>query len=207
MQPGTIGTDPGRRSEPLQILDDRRHGDVVAFGHTRVTGQRPPRRQRLRRRQCRIKPRHRTHHSPRCRRPIAQRVAPRRPGNRITARQQPLECFGCHVTRQPQPGSLCAGPQAGCLARRLGQVARVVPRRRRGRPGIERRDPHHEDSLLPAGTCLSIISRVVRVVMVGGASGLDRECELGGAARCGGAGCAFARACGSGSRIADGGGR
>ena len=79
MQPAAVRTDPGRRPEPLQIVDHRPHGDVVTLGQAGVAGQRPPHRQRLRRRHRRIKPGHRPHHPTIRQRPIAQREPERRP--------------------------------------------------------------------------------------------------------------------------------
>ena len=64
MQPAAVMSDPRRRPEPLQMRQRRGDGDIVSLQEPVVARQRPPHRHRLRRRERRIKPRHRLDHPP-----------------------------------------------------------------------------------------------------------------------------------------------
>ena len=118
VQPAAVGADPGRRPEPLQMLQRRRHGDVVSFEQTVVTGQRPPHRQRLRRRERGVEPRHRPHHPTVGRVAVEQLPTQRCPRNRVTARQQQLQRLDVDRAGQAEPGRLTARPLPRHLTRR-----------------------------------------------------------------------------------------
>ncbi len=72
VQPPTVVTDPGRRPEPLQMLQRPGDGGVVGGEQPGVAGQRPPHTQRLRGRERGVEPRHRPHQTPVCPTPVHQ---------------------------------------------------------------------------------------------------------------------------------------
>ena len=161
MEAAAVGADAGRRPEPLQMLERRRHGDVVGLEEPVVAGQRPPHRQRLRRRERGVEPRHRPHHPTIGREPVEQLATQRCPRHWVTARQQRLQRLDVDRARQPEPGRLATRPHARHLARRGRQVLRVVRRRRRRRRRVQGRHPQHRPGHHPrplAGTCLNLTS-------------------------------------------------
>ena len=168
---------PCRRAIALQVRERRAHGLIVHVEEPGVTGEGPQHTHRLRRRERRIKPRHRPHH--RTIRPVAvnQRLTQRCPQNRVTALQHRLQHVAADFTGEAELVGLRAGPHTRHLPRRLGQVLRVVRRRRRGRRGVQRRHPQHHNR--PAGTCLPPMRfRGSQVVVMVRASGAERQRRL-----------------------------
>ena len=135
--------DAGRRPEPLQVRESGGDGDVVGFEQPVVAGKRPPHRQRLRRRERRIKPRHRPHHPTIGRVPVHQLPPQRCPRHWVTARQQRLQRVDLDPTRQAEPSRLTPRPHTRHLTRCRRQVLGVVPRRRRRGRRVQSRHPQH----------------------------------------------------------------
>ena len=157
VQAAAVGADAGRRPEPLQMRQRRGDGDVVGFEEPVVAGERPPHRQRLRRRERRVEPRHRPHHPTVGRVPVQQLAPQRCPRRWVTARQQRLQRVDLDPTRQAEPGRLAARPHTRDLTRRRRQVLGVVLRRRCRRRRVEGRHPQHRPTPHPRprlGTCL-----------------------------------------------------
>ena len=186
VQPAAVGADPGRRPEPFQMLQRRRHSDIVGFEQPVVTGQRPPHRQRLRRRERGIEPRHRPHHPAVGRVPVEQLPTQRRPRNRVTARQQQLQRLDVDGARQAEPGRLTSRPLPRHLARSGREVLGVVLRRRPRRRRMQGSSPAASASGIfpPARGHLSACDRVVGTRSVRGGHGGSLGRQRKGWLRC-----------------------
>jgi hypothetical protein len=146
MQPTSINADPGGRPEPFQMLQRRRHGDVVSLEERAVSGECPPHTQRLRGRERRIEPRHRPQHPAARGRPIAQHVPQRRPRYGVTAPKQGFQLRGFDLTNQSEPSPAhqttppshpARPPSSGCSTRRsppLTTRTELSPATSHGRP-------------------------------------------------------------------------
>ncbi|MEJ7721843.1 MAG: hypothetical protein WKF58_16085 [Ilumatobacteraceae bacterium] len=140
------------------MIQRRCHGGVVGVEQAVVAGQRPPHRQRLRRRERRIEPRHRLDHPAIRGEPVQQLTTKRRP---VTGSQpDSSDSSASTVTGPDKPEAvrLTTGPLPRRLTRRRGQVLRVVRRRRRRRRRMQSRHPQHrteKPARPPAGTCLN----------------------------------------------------
>ena len=119
--------DPNRSTAPITARtatswhSARRSSPVSAHQH----------RQRLRRRQRRVEPRHRADHPTVRQRPIPQRAAEHLPGRRVTTGQQQLQRLGRHLARQAERGGLArrATRPAPHPARRSGTACSSAPSR------------------------------------------------------------------------------
>ena len=156
MQPAAVTADPRRRPEPLQMRQRRGDGDIVGLQEPVVARQRPAHRTGLRRRERRIKPRHRLDHPPISSDAIDERIAERCPHSRVTALQHGLQVVAPDLARQSETSGLAARPDPRHLARGAGQVSGVVLRRRPSRRRTDRRHPQHQirHPIAHTGTCL-----------------------------------------------------
>ncbi len=159
VQPGAVRADPGRGPEPFDTVHHCPDCDVMTRSEAVVARQRPPHRQRLRRRQRRIEPGHRPHHTTRRRHPIHERRPQRCPTVRVPALEQGSQILSRDLTSEAEQRRLASGPVAGFFTVGLGQIPRVVGRSRHRGVRVQRRHPQHDDSHEPAGTCLSLLPR------------------------------------------------
>ena len=87
--------------------------DIVRFGKTRITGERPQHAQRLRRRHRRVKPSHSTDHLAVGQRAVLQRETQLDTRHRVSPGQQTLERPGGDRAIQSEQDGLLAGPLPG----------------------------------------------------------------------------------------------
>ena len=159
VQAAAVGADPGRRPEPLQMRQRRGHRDVVSFEQPVVAGQRPPHRQRLRRRERGVETRHRPHQPTVARVPVEQ-LAPKRcarslghgPTATPPARRPRRDPTG------PRPAAWRPDHTPGTSPGAAVRYSRVVRRGGRRRRRVKGRHPQHRPGTRSrplAGTCLN----------------------------------------------------
>jgi hypothetical protein len=145
-----------RRPEPLEMRQRGTHCGVVRCEQPIVLRQRPQHAQRLGCGERRVEPGDRLRHPTVREGAVGEEPAERCPRTWVTAFQHREQIIAVDLAGETEPDCLVAGPPAGDLAGRVGQVPGVVRRSRLSRRRVDRPHTKHHP---PPDPCALVCCR------------------------------------------------